>query len=778
MSRRHVLSALLTLPFVAAVLAPATPANAATTFETVFTYPTLAGAQDLAIENKVIELIGLAASGSTIHAGIYSFTRENVTDALLAANGRGVNVQVVAEDDEPTESPAKQRLRTGLPSGNFTYCDDGCLTSTAGKINHNKFYVFSALTDGRTNVVVQTSQNMTTTQTRMHNNAVIASGDAGLATAYRNYWAKLKARQPQEISGSSKSSDGKVELFFSPRNTSSDASTFGNSDIAAAMLNDVKCPDGKIRIGMAFWSTARPNITTVLAAKQAAGCSVEVLADDSEPGLPGLADAGIAVFGAAEGGCRYPYGNACYVSDVHSKYAIVEGMSTKAGVFKKFVYTGSHNYTGPAMNSNDETLMKVDDAATYDAFLADYNRQRNEAVKIEPSRYPNATYQTVNTEAGGDQDDPAMASNGAGDLAVVWEDSPGTANTNAQIFMRRYRNGTPVFEKSISGTGSGSWSHTEPDVAIDDAGNTVVVWGEDGDGNGTRNIKAVRLGPTGTVLGTVQANSASGGEQSFPSVSAEPDGDFVVAWESRSSPTATSASVHAARFSAGLARGYEKQVSAAGGTLNRRVDVALDPAGNAVFVWDEDSDGNGTFNVGLTAFNASGTVTLTERNANNETGGDQTQGSVAVNASGAFTVGWTDSRSGANRIWVRGFNAGGAERFTERVLTPVPAAECTECPAIGSQTVPQVGIDSNGRTIVAFDESESSGSDVWARGAAANGAFTGVFPARKVNPVTPGPQGYGAVTSSPSGDIRFGFTDDTDGNGLGQLRLRAGFTHN
>lgn len=776
MSRRPVLAALLTLPFVAAVLAP-TAANAASTFEAVFTYPTLSGTQDLAIENKVIQLIGLAAPGSTIHAGIYTLTRDTVTDALLAANGRGVNVQVVAEDDEPTEAPAKQRLRTGLPAGNFTYCDDGCLTSTAGRINHNKFYVFSELTDGRTNVVVQTSQNMTTTQTRMHNNAVIVSGDAGLATVYRNHWAKLKARQPQTISGSGKSSDGKVEVFFSPRNTSSDASTFGNSDIAAAMLNDVTCPDGRIRVGMAFWTTARPNITSVLAAKHAAGCSVEVIADGDETALPDLADAGITVFGLPDGGCRYPYGNACYVSNIHSKYALVEGVSTRAGVFKKYVYTGSHNYTGAAKDSNDETLMKLDDAATYDAFLADYSRVRDEAVRIEPSRYPNATYQTVNSAAAGDQDDPAMAANDNGDLAVVWEDSPGTSNANAQVFMRMYHNGTSVFEKSISGTGSGSWAHTEPDVAIDSAGNTVVAWAEDGDGNGSRNVKVVRLGPTGTVLGSTQANSDSAGDQIFPSVAAEPDGDFVVAWESRPSETATTATVHAARFSASLARGYEKQVSAAGGTLNRRPDVALDSAGNAVFVWDEDSDGNGTFNVGLTAFNASGGVTIAETNANVATGGDQTQGSVATNASGAFTVAWTDDRSGANRIWVRGFNAGGAQRFGERVLTPAPSADCAECPAIGSQTAPQSGIDSTGRAIVAFDEAAPDGSDVWARGVAASGSFDGVFPARKVNPVTPRTQGYAAVASAPNGGLSFGFADDADGNGLAQLRLRRGFTH-
>jgi len=40
------------------------------------------------------------------------------------------------------------------------------------------------------------------------------------------------------------------------------------------------------------------------------------------------------------------------------------------------VFTGSHNYTGAALRDNDETFLRVDDAAVFDAFMANWNTIR------------------------------------------------------------------------------------------------------------------------------------------------------------------------------------------------------------------------------------------------------------------------------------------------------------------------------------------------------------------------------------------------------------------
>jgi phosphatidylserine/phosphatidylglycerophosphate/cardiolipin synthase-like enzyme len=60
---------------------------------------------------------------------------------------------------------------------------------------------------------------------------------------------------------------------------------------------------------------------------------------------------------------------------VHSKILLIEGTYSDVSG-RKIVWTGSHNYTGPALDENDETLLKVDDPAVYDAYLADWQQMR------------------------------------------------------------------------------------------------------------------------------------------------------------------------------------------------------------------------------------------------------------------------------------------------------------------------------------------------------------------------------------------------------------------
>ncbi|MFJ9860830.1 hypothetical protein ACWEV9_21340 [Streptomyces albogriseolus] len=81
--------------------------------------------------------------------------------------------------------------------------------------------------------------------------------------------------------------DAPVEAFFFPRDTSSDASHYGNADIVASFVDDVDCArDGRIRISAAELDerSSRPAIYTALAAKRAAGCAVEINGRDlSDP---------------------------------------------------------------------------------------------------------------------------------------------------------------------------------------------------------------------------------------------------------------------------------------------------------------------------------------------------------------------------------------------------------------------------------------------------------------------------------------------------------------
>ena len=58
---------------------------------------------------------------------------------------------------------------------------------------------------------------------------------------------------------------------------------------------------------------------------------------------------------------------------LHSKYLLINGVYDGASR-KKLVFTGSHNYTYPALRANDETLLKIDNAALYDQYKANHDQ--------------------------------------------------------------------------------------------------------------------------------------------------------------------------------------------------------------------------------------------------------------------------------------------------------------------------------------------------------------------------------------------------------------------
>jgi hypothetical protein len=124
----------------------------------------------------------------------------------------------------------------------------------------------------------------------------------------------------------------------------------------------------------------------------------------------------------------------------------------------------------------------------------------------------------------------AMAANGS--FVVTWE---GTGEGDGSgIFGRRF---------GASGTAQGSEflinayttdNQFGPAVAMDKNGDFVVTWysfGQDGDLFG---IAGRMFDPSGVPQGSeFLANSYTTGQQRRPAVAADPDGDFVVAWDSQ-----------------------------------------------------------------------------------------------------------------------------------------------------------------------------------------------------------------------------------------------------
>jgi hypothetical protein len=387
------------------------------------------------------------------------------------------------------------------------------------------------------------------------------------------------------------------------------------------------------------------------------------------------------------------------------------------------------------------------------------------------------TWASANSVATGDQDVPAIAANRNGRVAVVWEDDRDSTNPSddlhSEIYLRVFDNGTPVFETKLSagGTSGVAWKHVSPDVGLDDKGNAVVVWSDDPDGNGVYNVPYRVLSPTGTVLASGRANVDAAGQQLWPKVSVDPDGvpntaaavAFTVVWEDVQGTNPVT--IKAAGYSNITTKAYEVTASQSTGG-HHRPDVAVSASGDALVVWAEDGDGNGSYNIGLTRLaKANGAITLSRRTANANGGGQQQGPAVAANFAGDFTVAWESDHTGTRGVWTRSFTAAGVARHSE-----------VETSAGAGATAPTIGIDDEANVVVGWTV-QGANPDVRVRGLNPDGTDTGRLAGQILSQTTVGRQDQLAVTSSPWGEVSVCYTDDNDGNLFDQVLLGIGATN-
>ncbi|MGW7364509.1 phospholipase D-like domain-containing protein [Streptomyces sp. NPDC054841] len=377
-----------------------TAAVAAVTTTATFNDPAGDTAAQSRIRDHIIGLIDTAAAGSTITVSMYTFTENPVTDALVAAKGRGVNVKVILDHTSSTMVGGEYaRLATGLGTDrtqpSWVYAcpaNRGCIGTRVlpgddGAINHNKFFLFSSV-GGTDKVVVQASANMTNTQrTDLFNNAVTIP-DAGLYDIYQAYFADLLA---YGTSGSGldhyyetpiSATNPAYKAYFFPRKETSGTTykTDPATDTVKLILDKVDCSAGS-EVRMAANLFYRDHVASKLVSMVNAGCSV-ILAADGNPngGGTGTPSMGATVEGIISGKLTQrvecwetpPAGRTEKIG-LHSKYLLVNGKyDGVAG--KKIVWTGSHNYSWQALRANDETLLKIDNAAVYDQFKANHTQ--------------------------------------------------------------------------------------------------------------------------------------------------------------------------------------------------------------------------------------------------------------------------------------------------------------------------------------------------------------------------------------------------------------------
>jgi len=247
----------------------------------------------------------------------------------------------------------------------------------------------------------------------------------------------------------------------------------------------------------------------------------------------------------------------------------------------------------------------------------------------------------VNTSTTDLQNAPSVAAD-AGSFVVAWTSSGAYGGTTADVFGQRYASGGapagPEFRINTFTT-NGQFA---PAVAVDPAGNFVVVWAGQGAGD-SYGVFAQRFAGTGAPLGSeFRVNSATTDQQYAPAVAAGAAGTFVVTWTTSGGYGGTPGDVFGQRYAGGAPVGSEFRVNTYTTGSQSRPAVAGEPGGGFVIVWTGQGQGDTTGIFGQ-RFTSSGAAAGPEFRVNSDSTDLQFAPSVAADAGGNFVVAWTSS---------------------------------------------------------------------------------------------------------------------------------------
>jgi Ca2+-binding RTX toxin-like protein len=210
-------------------------------------------------------------------------------------------------------------------------------------------------------------------------------------------------------------------------------------------------------------------------------------------------------------------------------------------------------------------------------------------------------------------------------MAQVWFDAIGGSTTNLQA---------------------------EPRIAALANGRFVSAWtdstGMGADANGSA-VRAQLFNADGTRAGSeFLVNTTTAGNQANPSVTALPDGRFVIAWtdDSRSGNDRSGSAIRAQLFNAnGTRAGAELLVNSTTAGNQSNPSITALAGGRFAIAWTDDSrSGNDRSGTAIRAqlFNANSSRAGSEFLVNTNTVGSQYQPTITTLADGRLAVGWTD----------------------------------------------------------------------------------------------------------------------------------------
>jgi phosphatidylserine/phosphatidylglycerophosphate/cardiolipin synthase-like enzyme len=348
---------------IAGLLAVTVPSAAAPGVQTSAVFNRPGGNQ---IVDHLVKLINGAERGSEIRLVAFRIRDNRVAVPLIAAADRGVSVKVIADEgtkgfDEKAYEKLETRLGKDTSKASWAkVCtkDGSCIGEVGTPVLHSKIVLFSR-TLGAANVVVLPTANLNFKEGGIGgwNSAYTDVGNKALYDRHKNYFDDLRKgdKDKDYYHHNDPAETGNTKSYFHPRAT---------GDTYVNILDGVDCSGSrKTHIRISNWWIARTAVATKLQQLSAAGCDVDIVANQiSEKACAALTKgAGPEIHGFSAG--KREHGT-------HEKNMMIDGKYL--GEYTKVTFTGTHNLTPSSLTENDENTIRITDPKIHDSFTSNF----------------------------------------------------------------------------------------------------------------------------------------------------------------------------------------------------------------------------------------------------------------------------------------------------------------------------------------------------------------------------------------------------------------------
>jgi len=354
----------------------------------------------------------------------------------------------------------------------------------------------------------------------------------------------------------------------------------------------------------------------------------------------------------------------------------------------------------------------------------------------------------VNTFTTGSQLTPAIALDADGDFVVVWQSSGQDPGGSTGVYAQRY-NAAGVPQGGEFRVNTYTTGHQGgPDIAMDADGDFVITWRGFGQPGDSYDIYAQRYSAAGVAQGSeFLVNTYTTGYQDGPAIAMDADGDFVVSWLSRGGQDTSGLGVYAQRFNAaGVPQGGEFQVNSFTTGDQKFPAIAMDADGDFVVSWHSDGQDSSGEGIYAQRYNASGVAQGGEFQVNTFTTNNQRFAAIAMDADGDFVVSWFSygQDGSGNGIYAQRYNAAGLAQGSEFQVNTFTTS---------NQVRPAIAMDSDGDFVVSWEAGGADGDSFGTAAQRYNAAGVAQGGEVQVNTFTTSAQSVPAVGIDADGDF-------------------------